>query len=217
MPGRHDQPPHRLCQALNRTSPSGYDDVAVCRPSRCSCKPKLDLPKALHVAGPRPMTPLCVRPSSRVFLQGPRQLHDANALGHITHTRTHRHDLTKPTRPRCQEDTGSAATPHALPPVRHRSRSREGNGASRRHVHRVHDALHGLCPRGHGPPQIVPAVYGPAPASPPYTSPIHRSSIGAQTEPRGWPPCTTRVRAGPAHIRPLTWPSGAHLSPINVD
>ena len=130
MPGRHDQPPHRLCQASNRTSPSGYDDVAVlpatsltrverpivCKPSvsytnqaptfiaeaalpmparpssRC-CKPKPDLPKALHVAGLRPMTPPCVRPSSRVFLQGPRHPHDANALGYIAHMHSSCHSV----------------------------------------------------------------------------------------------------------------------------
>ena len=134
-----------------------------------------------------------------------------------THTRTHIHGLAKPTGPRCQEDTGSAATSHALPPVRHQSRSREGNGASRRHVHRVHDALHGLCPRGHGPPQIVPAVYGPAPASPPYTSPIHRSSIGAQTEPRGRPPRATRVRAGPAQNPALSRTANAQARPKLID
>ena len=31
-----------------------------------------------------------------------------------THMRTHIHGLAKPTRPRCQEDTGSAATLNAL-------------------------------------------------------------------------------------------------------
>jgi len=141
----------------------------MCRPSSRCCKPKPDLPKALHVTGPRPMTPLCVRPSSRVFLQGPRQPHDANALGHITHTRTHRHDLTKPTRPRCQEDTGSAATLTGLraanrvcpctagaPPRSHDTASFRPPGTSRVSTRTALGPTN-TCTHAHGPSAALPS------------------------------------------------------------
>ena len=78
-------------------------------------------------ATPSPASPATqgeppLRPSSQIPASlamdaiVPRTRSDAASelLRSRTHTRTHIHGLAKPTRPRCQEDTGSAATLNAL-------------------------------------------------------------------------------------------------------
>ena len=64
-----------------------------------------------------------------------------------------------------------------------------------------------LRPHGRGPPWTRSAIHRPTPRGPPWTSTMWTDPLRAQTEPHGWPPRATRVRAGPTKIQSISDPS----------